>query len=100
MANVDGSWDTVVKSPLGDQAAVLTVVSSGDTFTGDYSGAAGVMPIKDGKVDGDRLTFKVDITVPMPLTLDGDATVSGDTIAGSMTAGAFGSFPLTGTRKG
>ncbi|MEI9927252.1 MAG: hypothetical protein WDN44_05445 [Sphingomonas sp.] len=99
MANVDGSWDTVVKSPMGEQAAVLTVASSGATFTGNYSGAMGVTEIKDGKVDGDRLTFKVDITVPMPLTLDGEATVDGDTITGTMTAGAFGSFPLTGTRK-
>ena len=36
MANVDGSWNTVVKSPLGDQAAVFTVTSNGDTFTGEH----------------------------------------------------------------
>ena len=34
MANVDGSWNTVTKSPMGDQQAVLTVQSAGDTFTG------------------------------------------------------------------
>ena len=27
MANVDGSWDCVVKSPLGDQKMTLTVNS-------------------------------------------------------------------------
>lgn len=100
MANVDGSWDTVTKSPMGDQAAVLTIASSGGTFTGTYAGAMGTTEIKDGKVDGDHLTWKVDITVPMPLTLDGEATVSGDTITGTLTAGAFGAFPMTGTRKG
>ena len=98
MAEVDGSWNTVVNSPMGDQQAVLTVTSSGDSFTGTYSGAMGTTEIKDGKVDGNKLTFKLDITVPMPLTLDGEATVSGDTITGTVTAGAFGAFPLNGTR--
>ena len=100
MANVDGSWDTLVKSPMGDQKATLTITSAGDTFNGTYSGAMGNTDIKDGKVDGDRLTWKLDITVPMPMTLDGDATVDGDTITGTVTAGAFGAFPLTGTRVG
>ena len=38
MANVDGSWNTVTKSPMGDQQAVLTVASSGDSFTGSFVG--------------------------------------------------------------
>jgi len=32
------------------------------------------------------------------MTLTGEATVDGDTITGTVTAGAFGAFPLTGTR--
>ncbi|MCH4891991.1 MULTISPECIES: hypothetical protein [unclassified Sphingomonas] len=98
MANVDGNWDTVAKTPMGDQKATLSVASSGDTFTGTYSGAMGTTEIKDGKVDGNNLTWKVDIVVPMPMTLDCSATVDGDTITGSVGAGAFGSFPLSGTR--
>ena len=98
MANVDGNWNVTVKSPLGDQQAVLSVASDGDSFTGAFSGAMGNSEVKDGKVAGDTLTFKLDITVPMPLTLDGEATVDGDTITGTVTAGAFGAFPLTGTR--
>jgi hypothetical protein len=98
MANVDGSWDTVTKSPMGDQKATLTVTSSGDSFTGNYSGAMGTTEIKDGKVDGDKLTWSLDISVPMPMTLTCEATVDGDTINGTVTAGAFGSFPMSGTR--
>jgi len=98
MANVDGSWNTVAKTPMGDQAAVLTVASSGDSFTGTFSGAMGNTEVKDGKVDGDRLTFAIDITVPMPMTLTGDVTIDGDALNGTVTAGAFGSFPITGTR--
>ncbi len=98
MANVDGSWDTVTKSPMGDQKATMTIASQGDSFTGTYSGAMGTSEIKNGKIDGDTLTWSLDITVPMPMTLTGEATVDGDTLNGQVTAGAFGSFPVTGTR--
>jgi len=98
MANVDGNWSIITKSPMGDQAGTLTVKSSGETFTGTYTGSMGKTSVEDGKVDGDKLTWKMDIIVPMPMTLDCEATVSGNTMTGTVTAGAFGSFPLTGTR--
>jgi hypothetical protein len=98
MANVDGSWNTVTKSPLGDQQAVLTVASSGDSFTGSFNGGMGSTEIADGKVDGDTLSWSLDISVPMPMTLTCEATVDGDALNGTVTAGAFGSFPIVGTR--
>ena len=58
MANVDGSWNTVTKSPMGDQQAVLTVQSAGDSFTGNFSGGLGTTDIKDGTVNGDTLTAR------------------------------------------
>ena len=100
MANADGSWDTLVKSPMGDQKATLTIQSSGDTFTGQYSGAMGTTEVKNGRIDGDTLSWSLDITVPMPMTLTAQATVDGDSLNGQVTAGAFGSFPMTGTRAG
>jgi hypothetical protein len=98
MANVDGTWNTVTKSPMGDQQATLTVQSAGDSFTGNFSGGLGTTDIKDGKVDGDTLRWTLDISVPMPMTLTCEATVDGDNLNGTVTAGAFGSFPITGTR--
>lgn len=98
MANIDGSWDTLVKSPMGDQKATLTITSSGDSFTGQYSGAMGNTEIKNGRIDGDTLSWSLDITVPMPMTLTAEATIDGDTLNGQVTAGAFGSFPMTGSR--
>ncbi|MGK6354753.1 hypothetical protein ACMGDH_05950 [Sphingomonas sp. DT-207] len=98
MANVDGSWNTVTKSPMGDQQAVLTVQSAGDSFTGSFSGGLGTTDIKDGKVSGDTLSWTLDISVPMPMTLTCEATVDGDSLAGTVTAGVFGSFPITGAR--
>ena len=98
MANVDGDWNVVVKSPLGDQASVLSVASDGGTFTGRMAGAMGALDVEDGTVDGDTLHWKLSLKVPMPMVLDCTATVAGDAITGSAGAGAFGSFPLSGTR--
>jgi hypothetical protein len=98
MANIDGSWDCVVKSPLGDQKTVLTVTTDGNTFTGTNAGALGSMDV-NGEVDGDTITWKMNMTVPMPMTLDCKATIDGDVLTGTVGAGAFGSFPMSGTRK-
>lgn len=97
MANVDGKWDVTVKSPLGDQQATLDVQSAGDSFSGTFAGGMGTSQV-NGTLAGDTMTWKMDITVPMPMTLDCEATVSGDSMDGTVTAGAFGGFPLTGTR--
>ncbi|WP_294260610.1 hypothetical protein [uncultured Sphingomonas sp.] len=97
MANVDGKWNVTVKSPLGDQQATLDVQSAGDNFSGTFSGGMGTSQV-NGALSGDTMTWKMDITVPMPMTLDCEAQVSGDNLDGKVTAGAFGSFPLTGTR--
>jgi hypothetical protein len=99
MADVDGSWDCTVKSPLGDQKMTIQVQSAGSTFTGTASGAMGSADLS-GSVSGNTISWKQQITVPMPMTLDCEATAEGDTLTGNVGAGAFGSFPLSGTRAG
>ena len=99
MADVDGTWDATVKSPLGDQKMTLTVKTDGGAFTGTNSGAMGSTDI-NGTVDGNTIHWIMNITVPMPMTLDCTATADGDTMTGTVGAGAFGSFPLSGTRTG
>ena len=98
--SVAGTYECVTKTPMGDQKSDVTIVVNGDTFTGTNSGQMGSMEMENGKVDGNKLTWTMKMTVPMPMTLEGEATVDGDTITGNVKAGAFGSFPLSGTRKG
>ena len=97
--SVAGTYECVTKTQMGDQKSDVTIVVNGDTFTGTNSGQMGSMEMENGKVDGNKLTWTMKMTVPMPMTLEGEATVDGDTITGSVKAGAFGSFPLSGTRK-
>lgn len=98
MAEIDGTWDCTVKSPLGDQNMTMTVQTDGGSFTGTSSGAMGSADVH-GEANGNTITWKMSITVPMPMTLDCEATADGDTLTGSVGAGAFGSFPLSGTRQ-
>ena len=100
MASVDGQWDTVTKTPMGDQKAVFTIVSNGDSFTGSQAGMLGTLEVHDGKVDGNTLSWKMNMTMPFPMTLDCTATVDGDSITGEVTAGSFGVMPMSGTRAG
>jgi hypothetical protein len=97
--SVAGSYECVTKTPMGDQKSVLTVNVDGDSWTGSNAGAQGTLECKGGKVDGDTITWTMDMVVPMPMTLEGTATVDGDTITGSVKAGMFGSMALSGTRQ-
>lgn len=97
--SIAGTYNCVTHTPMGDQSFVLTVNEpEGDTFTGTNSGQMGSMAVENGKVDGNTLTWQMNITVPMPMTLDCTATIDGDALEGKVTAGMFGTFPMEGTR--
>jgi hypothetical protein len=100
MSNVAGSYDCVTKSPMGDQKSVFTVNVDGDSFTGSNAGQMGALDVEGGKVDGNKLSWTMNMKVPMPMTLECEATVDGDTLTGSIKAGPFGSMAMTGTRQG
>ena len=96
--SVAGSYDCVTKTPMGDQKGVLTVNVDGNSWTGTNAGAQGTLDCYEGKIDGNTITWKMDMKVPMPMLLEGSATIDGDTITGSVKAGMFGSMALSGTR--
>jgi hypothetical protein len=97
MSGVDGTYECTVKSPLGDQKMTLTVKADGDSFSGNVSGSMGSSDVT-GEVRGSQISWKQQMTVPMPMTLDCQAMIEGDSVTGTVGAGAFGSFPMTGSR--
>jgi hypothetical protein len=99
MANIDGEWDCTMKTPMGEQKSVLTIKSSGATFTGTNVGSSGPIEILDGKVEGDTLTWNMQVKSPFPMKLEAKMTVAGDTLSGAIKAGNFGSFASTGVRR-
>ncbi len=94
---VDGKWNIVIKTPMGDQTGVLTLKQDGATLTGDMASPAGTAPIENGKVDGDMLMWHAKVTSPMPITLEFTGKTEGDAISGSVKLGAFGSSTFSGT---
>ena len=95
---VDGNWNIVMSTPMGERKATLNVKSAGGTLTGTQEAEGTAIEIFDGTANGDDLSWKVSITNPMPLTLEFTGKVSGDSISGEMGIGPMGSFPFTGPR--
>jgi hypothetical protein len=98
MSNIEGVWDCVVQSPLGERQTQLSVVVDNDTWTGTSEADGHTLTCTDTTLDGDTITWKMKITKPVPVTLHCTATIVGDELSGTTKAGAFGSFPMTGSR--
>ena len=95
---MDGDWKLVLETPMGPQEAQLNVKATSDaTFDGVMSGANGQHTFT-GAIEGETLAWQADITNPIPLTVDFNVTVSGDTMTGSAKLGMFGAAPVTGNR--
>jgi hypothetical protein len=96
--SVDGTWNVTVNSPMGAQPSTLTLTSEGGALTGSQTAQGATQPIANGKIDGDTVTWSNSITNPFPMTLEFTGKLDGDTLNGSVKAGAFGAFPFTGSR--
>ena len=59
-ADVDGKWTGTVSTPMGDLPVAYEFKADGTTLTGTTLGIDGApVPIKDGKIDGNNISFSV-----------------------------------------
>lgn len=93
-------WDCVTRASFGEQASVFTIVRDGDRFTGSNVADLGELPVIDGRIEGDRLIWKMPTEKPMRMTLVGKVVIDGDRLEGTVTMGAFGRAEMTGVRRG
>ena len=98
MAKIDGTWEIMTNTPMGEQTVILILVSDGDTFTGRSESALAMVELENGTIDGDSISWSMQITTPMRLTLEGRATIDGDTMTGTIKAGFMGSYAASGRR--
>jgi len=96
--SAEGTWNITVQTPMGDQASTVELHADGTTLTGTQSGNGESGPIYDGSVEGDHASWTVDITRPLALTVTFSATVDGDSISGTASAGPFPPSPFSGSR--
>lgn len=95
---IDGKWKIVTKTPMGPQEATADVQVSGGVLTGEVSSALGDSKIEDGRVEGDKASWTVNVTSPMALSLKYEGTFSGDTVSGDVELGMFGKSTFAGQR--
>ncbi|KPH59581.1 hypothetical protein [Novosphingobium sp. ST904] len=98
MSLLGGTYECSTKTPMGHQKGTLTIVPAGDTFTGQITGDLGTMELRDGKISGNTLSWKMKMTSPMPIDLDCKATVDGTDLTGTIKAGFFGTMKLEGNK--
>ena len=98
MAQIDGTWNCTMNTPMGAGAVTLTLVTNGDELSGSLASDQGVMEFSGGKVDGNKLSWTVSIDQPMAMQIDTTATIDGDNLTGEAQLGSFGSAQISGTR--
>jgi hypothetical protein len=81
-ADVDGKWTGSLDTPMGAIPIEFNFKADGATLNGSMAGPdAGQIPIKNGKVDGNKISFNVSIDFGgMSLDFVYTGTVSGDTL--------------------
>jgi hypothetical protein len=57
-ADLNGRWEGSMSTPNGDFALTFNFKVDGKTLTGTVETAEGSFDITDGKVEGDKFTFK------------------------------------------
>ena len=89
-APVDGKWTGMLDTPMGPVNVAFNFKADGAMLAGSTIGPDGAeLPIKNGKVDGDKIAFTIDVDFGgMALTLDYTGVVSADQI--KMTLSVMG----------
>lgn len=103
MHKLDGTWDLVVHTFVGDQTSVLEFKVEGDTLTGTTTdkNSGNSSELFNGKVEGDAFTYQASVKLPMGLiefTMSGTVDEAGTAITGT-SRNAMGEFPFEGTRR-
>jgi hypothetical protein len=98
MSGIGGTWECIVETPVGSRSFRVELTPEGTLFRAHVTGNFGEMQIADGRLNGNMMEWTMPMRAPLALDLDCKAVVDGDSMAGTVSAGVFGKYPLTGTR--
>jgi imidazolonepropionase-like amidohydrolase len=100
-AAIGGSWSYTTETPQGTNDGKLVIKDDGGNYSGTITNSFSDQPsdLTDVALDGNSLSFSYTIDAGgNQIKIDVVVTVEGDSFEGSMTAGQFGSFPITATK--
>lgn len=97
--NVAGKWELTWETPRGTSNMTLNLTQDGTKVTGTATMRMGDVPIKDAKLDGNNLSFTVELgRGERTFEMQYKATVDGDNMKGTMSGGRGAERPFTGKR--
>ena len=96
-ADFVGKWNVVIQTSAGPQEAVLEIAATGNALTGKATASQGSVDLT-GKVENGRAKLEGRASMPFPISVGYDLTVRDGQLVGDNSNGAFGTFPVTGTR--
>jgi hypothetical protein len=77
-ADVDGKWTGTISTPNGDFPQTFNFKADGAMLSGSLEFMPGMeIPIAEGKVDGNNISFSVTLDFGMPFKLTYTGVVSG-----------------------
>ena len=98
-ADVNGTWEFSVESPMGTRSNETIFTQSGEALSGKMVSPRGEVPLT-GTVKADAINFTVNLNVQgQSLQIDYSGTVTGDTMGGTVQFGSFGDGKWSGKRK-
>ena len=104
-ADLLGRWTAEFDSPIGVQKYVYEFNKSGDVLAGqatyEHSMGKGTVPLKNLKVEGDKVSFDEPLTINgEEITINYSGTLAGDELKLTRVVGQFGTEQLTAKRAG
>lgn len=97
VVQVLGTWDFEAQTPAGDQSGTFTIEGAPGSYTGSITSNGSTDPFNSVTVAGNALTVSFTNEDMGALTMTG--VITDAEFAGSIAAGAFGSLPVTATRR-
>lgn len=97
--NPAGAWDLNLQTPQGEIGIKLTITREGDQLAGTMTSPMGVVTLKSVTISGNQLRATASIPAGGD-NIEGTivGTIEGDSIRGTVSLGAMGSFEFTGSR--
>ena len=78
-----GRWEGKTSSPQGERDTVANFKKEGGSLTGTITGMQGDIPLKDIKVDGNKVTAKAEVQTPQAtLVINYSFVLEGDALKG------------------
>ena len=94
-----GEWTLTIDTPRGVQHPVLAIERAESGYTATYSGRQGLLSIDEVKLDGNRFSFPLAITVPIgTIEVSYEGVIDGDRMTG-VVANPRGEVPFSGERN-